>query len=318
MMRTSQSSKPVRNDNRLLSRVVFLMMAATVTITVAFGIYYYLDRYIHLGDKTPVELGIEQLEVVVAESPEDPDARLNLAQHYFENGNYSDAIQQAEQVLSVYPDDPEALFLLGVAYTESGQLNAAVKSLELLAELRSEADMAHVDQFLQATLYYLGVNYVKLSQLDQAIEVLLGALEINHNDADALYQLGLAYSSNGDHKEALEAYEKAVRLVPDFAEAYQGMAIDYDALEMSSHARYARGMSSFSVGNYGQARQELELAARELPEFTHVHLGLALTYEQQGESQLAEASALRVLELEPNDMNANFILGRLQSTQNGN
>ncbi len=312
-MRTSQISKSRKIDNRFLSRLVIWMVIAAVLFAVIFGIYYYVDRYVRFGDRSPVEMELEHLKQVAIDNPGDLGARLAIAQLYNENGDYSKAIQYAEPVLNAHPDDPASLFLLGIAYGETGQVGTAVESLERLVEIRRESPMAQVDRLLQASLYYLGANYLKLNQVDKALGVLEEALAIDGTDADALYQLGVAYSQKGEYERSIEAYQEAVRFVPDFTEAYQGMAKAYDALGLSAKALYAQGMTSFSEQEYRQAQEYLERAAQDLPDFVPVYLGLALAYEQQGDFQYAWKNVERVLELDPDNFNANVISGRLGS-----
>lgn len=312
-MRTSPVFKSRKIDNRSLGRLVVLMVIAAILMAVTFGAYYYVDRYIRFGDKSPVEVEIENLEGIVLDNPQDLEARLSIAQLYYENGDYSKAIQYAEPVLTARPDDAAPLFLLGVVYGETGQLDAAVESLKHLAQIRRESPMAQADRLLEASLYYLGANYVKLNRVDEAIEVLSEALEIDGTDADVFYQLGLAFDLKGEYEQSIDAYQSAIRFVPDFTEAYLGMAEAYDALGMASQALYAQGMMSFSTKQYQQAQQDLERAAQGLPNFVPVYLGLALTYEQQGEYGLARKNIDRVLELEPENFNANVILNRLGS-----
>jgi tetratricopeptide (TPR) repeat protein len=316
-MSTSPVYEPRRIDNRFLGRLVIFMAIAILLIAVAFGVYYYSDRYVRIGDRSPVELEIEHLEEVVAGNPQDLDARLMIAQLYYQNGEYMKALQQAETVSKARPDDSASLFILGRAYSEAGQIEAAVESLQHLAEIRRESPMARVDRVLEASLYYLGVNYIKLNKADRAIVVLSEALEIDGTDADAFYQLGLAYASEGESERSIEAYQSAVMFVPNFTEAYQAMAEAYEALGMSFQARYAYGMMSFSTKDYRQAQEDLELAIQGLPDFTPAYLGLALTYEQQGENQLALNNIERVLELEPDNFNANVIFARIHPSNGG-
>jgi tetratricopeptide (TPR) repeat protein len=313
-MRTSQVSGSSRIDNRALSRIVVLMIVAAALFAVLFGVYYYVDRYVRFGDRSPVERQIKQLEEVLASDSEDVGARLSIAQLYYENGDYSKAIQYAEPVLDAHPGDPAPLFLLGIVYSEAGQVDEAVGSLERLVAIRRESPMAQVDRVLETSLYYLGSNYLKLNRADDAIGVLKEALDIDETDADVLYQLGVAYNQKGEYERSIEAYQSAVRFVPDFTEAYQGMAKAYDALGLPSKALYAQGMTSFSSKEYGKAQQYLERAAQDLPDFVPVYLGLALTYEQQGDFGLARKNIARALELEPDNFNANVISGRLASS----
>ncbi|NIV28878.1 MAG: tetratricopeptide repeat protein, partial [Anaerolineae bacterium] len=46
-------------------------------------------------------------------------------------------------------------------------------------------------------------------------------------DADALYQLGLAYQADGQPELAVQRFQDAARLVPDFVEVYHGLVDSY-------------------------------------------------------------------------------------------
>jgi len=44
-----------------------------------------------------------------------------------------------------------------------------------------------------------------------------------HNYAEAYYNMGFAYSNKSDYDKAIECYKKAIKLNPDYVEAYYGM-----------------------------------------------------------------------------------------------
>ena len=300
------------NDPRQLSRLVKLTLAALLILIVVFGGYYYWDRYIYLGDRSPLDVDVEHLEEMVRENPEDPEARIALAQYYYESGVYEQAIEQIQQVLVAYPDNSSALFILGMSYIQSGQTETALEPLEQFATSRQESPMAQSDTTLETALYFLGQAYVQTNQPDKAIMALLKALEINHTDADALYQLGQTYAMKGQHDLAVQQYQDAVRFVPDFTEAYVGMAESYQAQGMQGHVTYALGMEAFSQKDYENARTHLESAVADLPNFAPAYLGLGLVQEQLGDLQKAQANLEHVLDLEPGDFLANHALGRIQ------
>jgi len=176
--------------------------------------------------------------------------------------------------------------------------------------------MANVDTALEAAYYFLGESYVKLNRMDEAITTLEAALHINTTDADALYQLGLAYQANGQAEKALERYHKAVRLVPNFIEAYSGMIESYTALERPDYVAYARGMQALGLQDYGTAQTHLEYAIEALPDFGPAFLGLGLVYEQKGDLQAALMVVQHALELNPGDFAAKQTLGRIQAAMN--
>jgi len=315
-MSQTYTLKSILSDNRSLRRLIWLILAALIILTVAFAGYYYWDRYVHLGDKSPIEMSTAHLEDQVRTDPSNPDARLALAEQYLQNQEFAGAIEQAQQVLNAFPDHPGALLILGVANTMAGNAQAAIEPLEQFAALRRDDPMAGVDTNLEAALYYLGYNYITINQPTQAIPVLSEALVIEPTDADAMFQLGIALAREGQHAQAIAQFYEAVRFVPDFADAYQEMAASYGAMDMPAHVLYAHGMQAFSTKSYGQARDLLEQAAGELSDFAPLYLGLALTYEQLGDLQLAQTNVERTLALEPHNFYANIIYERIQTSDN--
>ena len=299
------------NDTQLIKRLVWFAFVAVLLVVVAFAGYYYWDRYIHLGDQSPIEMNIAHLEKLARENPQDVDTRLALAQYYLENAMYAQALDQAEQVTKAYPDSDGALLITGMAYTQSGKPAAAIEPLEKFAEIHRKSEMAHIDSGLEAALYFLGEDYLKLNQPDKAVPVLTEALSINRTDADAMYQLGLAYAQQGQHEQAVEQFQHAVLFVPDFSEAYNHMAESYTALAKPDYVTYARGMAAYAKQDYSGARQQLEEAATKLPDFLLVHIGLALTYEQLGDFQHARQSYERALEIDPDNFTASNALKRI-------
>jgi tetratricopeptide (TPR) repeat protein len=300
------------NDLRPLKRLVWIAFAILLLLIVAFAGYYYWDRYVHLGDMTPLQRNIQALEKKARENPDDPSTRLALAQYYLENKMISDAIDQASQIVKAFPDNDGAYFILGIAYTQSNQPQSALEPLIRFAEAHRSSEMAKVDSVLEASLFYLGMNYLKLSQPDEAIKVLTEALTIDRTDADAMYQLGLAYAQLQQHDKAIEQFQQAIKFVPDFAEAYTQLTKSYTAISQPDYAVYARGMEAYSQRNYSQARQDLETAVEKLPDFLPARLGLGLTYEQLQDIPDAILCYQEVLAIDPHNFSANQALTRIK------
>jgi protein O-GlcNAc transferase len=299
--------------NQSLERLVRIVGVVLVVLLVVFAGFYYWDRYIHVGDMSPVELGINHMERAVRENPDDPGMRLTLVQYYLENGNNTSALEQVQQVLSAYPDNEGALFLSGIAYTNLARHEEAIQALEKFAGIRRAAEDPQLDKVLEASLYFLGENYLDLNRVPEAIQALNEAIGLDPTDADAKNLLGNAYASAGQHEQAIRSYEDAVRFVPDFSEAYQGMLESYTALSMTDYLPYAKGMEAYSAQDYSSARQYLEQAVDGLPQYAPAFLGLGLTYERQGEIQLAEESLKKALDLDPGNVLASTTLARIQA-----
>ncbi len=291
---------------------VWLVLAALITVLTMFGTYYYWDRYVHLGDKSPVQRNIEQMEQVILSDPQDPDKRVALAEYYLGAGMNQDALALSQQVLERYPEHDGALLIAGVAAARLDQPDAALVPLRHFIARRRTQPMAQADLALEAAYYYLGKSYLQLDRPQDALAALESAVSISPTDADALYQLGLAYQATGRPEPALEQYHQAVRLVPNFSEVYVGMVVSYEALGWPDHVAYARGMQAFTTRDNELAQTYLQQATAALPEFAPAFFGLGLTYEDTGQLDAAQRAMGRALQLAPDDFAIRQAFGRIQ------
>jgi tetratricopeptide (TPR) repeat protein len=299
-------------STRMLQHAAWLVLAALVAVLAVFASYYIWDRYLHTAEKSPAERNIEALEETIHQDPRDPDARIVLAESYLRTGRYAEALEQAKQVSSLYPDNPNALLIAGICYVRLDQPKAALRPLQRFIDLRRDLSLARSDTVLEAAYYYLGESYLKLDRAVDAIPVLEEALLIVPTDADALYQAGLAYQATDQPQTALERYHGAVRLVPDFTEAYQEMAGIYANLGQPGYENYALGMVAFSRQEYRQAMRYLEKAVDVLPDFAPALLGAGLVYERLGQLDKALPPIQYALELNPDDFATQQAAGRIE------
>ena len=75
--------------------------------------------------------------------------------------------------------------------------------------------------------YNNGVELFKLGYFGEAIEAFNKAIEIKPDYAEAWCNKGVALGGLERYEEAIEAYNKAIEINPDFAEAWFGKAIIY-------------------------------------------------------------------------------------------
>jgi len=304
------------SDANRLARLVWLVAGAALVILLAFAGYYYWDRYIHVGDLSPIERGAQHLEEIVRERPDEVEPRIALAQYYLDANDYEQAIDQTVQILAVYTDSAPSMYIQGLAYLRTDQVDKAEEALARFAGIRRQAATANQDRSLEASLYFLGQIYNDKGDSEMAVSVLTEALAIDRFDADAMYQLGRAYSASAEHELALAQYSNAIRFVPDFAEAYSGMVQSYTAMAMADHATYASGMEAFSLGDYERAGELLKRTVQSLPGFAPGFLGLGLTLEQLGDLDEAEINLQRALDLDHGNYMATHALGRVQQANN--
>ena len=77
-----------------------------------------------------VHQAIEQFERAVRESPNDPQARLNLGSGYYAGHNWDAALKEFQQAATIAPSLDHAHYYLGVLYAKRGDKDTARQELE--------------------------------------------------------------------------------------------------------------------------------------------------------------------------------------------
>jgi len=150
------------------------------------------------------------------------------------SAKYKDAVESLTHAVTVNPQDAIAHAKLGLAYSALGEHKPAITEFKQAIKLNRA--------FVDADSYFrLGVAYLALSDYASAIDPLKQALygvkakvlddrtkptggptEAEINDG-----LGRAYYGTGSYRQAVKAFETAVRLKPDFASAHYGLGLSY-------------------------------------------------------------------------------------------
>ena len=96
------------------------------------------------------------------------------------------------------------------------------------------------------------------------------------------YRQGNRYYSSGDYENAVLRYNKAIKLKPDYAEAYNNRGIAYDGM----------GKSKEAIADYSKA---IELK----PNDAEAYYNRGVAYDDLGESKKAIADYSKAIELKP-------------------
>ena len=150
------------------------------------------------------------------------------------SAKYKDAVDSLTQAIAVNPHDAIAHAKLGLAYSALAEHKPAITAFKQAIKLNRA--------FVDADSYFrLGIAYLAVSDYTSAVDPLKQALygvkakvledgtkstagpgEAEINDA-----LGRAYYGTGSYRQAVKAFEAAIRLKPDFASAHYGLGLSY-------------------------------------------------------------------------------------------
>ena len=108
----------------------------------------------------------------------------------------------------------------------------------------------------------------------------------------------------------------ATTFVPDFLDAYNAMALAYDAAGKPEYGDYARGMAAYSKKDYKAAIGLLSKSAQAQPGFAPTYAGLGMAYEALGDLQQAKTAYEAALQRDPNNFSAKNGLERVEKLIN--
>lgn len=229
-------------------------------------------------EKNP-EMFIEEVERQLAMRPETAISRVFLGTAYEKTGRLKEAIAEFERVLRKDPgrkDLQNKLFMLRMREESSG-----VERQESSTESAPSA-LAR------------GLRFLSQGQNEKARDALLKATREAPDDANAHYNLAIAYRNLGERNLARKSLERAISVNPSHTDAYNDLGIIY-GLE----------------GRYETAIGYFEAALKVDPKKVSVLYNFAKIYEMAGEREKAREKLREILEIDPDHKKAARMLEKL-------
>ncbi len=127
-----------------------------------------------------------------------------------------------------------------------------------------------------------GNLFAMKGQFDQAIQDFNRAIELKPDYAEAYVNRGAAHMQKGDLARAIEDYSRAIELQEDLADAYSG-----------------RGAAHRKGGDLERAMQDLNRAIELNPDLAGAYVNRGNVYCQKGETSRGIEDFDRAIELEP-------------------
>ena len=184
---------------------------------------------------------IQDLDKLIRENPDDPPHYINRGNTYFYICNYERAISDYSKFIQIYPDSAKAYLDRGDAHFCKGEYDKAIsdysKAIKIdpvyaeVYDARSnaykrigESNQAREDEDKALGLGFDPQSYVE----DSNLELIENLVQSCPKNAKVYYYRGLVRGCNGDYNLAIEDYNKALQLNPQFAPAYHKRAEIYN------------------------------------------------------------------------------------------
>jgi Tfp pilus assembly protein PilF len=182
-------------------------------------------------------------ELAKAESltPDDPQVQYYLGAAYWMRRELALAEEKFRKAVELKPDYSDAWNDLGALYMDQGRYQDAIPAFE-----HALKNVFYTTQ--ERALTNLGWSLHKLGRNGEAEAKLRDALEIAPGFPLAHKFLGVLLQERGDHRGAVDEFDRAIRLYPDDAETH-----------------LKRGLSLLRLGDRAAAREAFETAWRLAP-----------------------------------------------------
>jgi tetratricopeptide (TPR) repeat protein len=296
------------------------MFVVILTTTEIVGTRRYLG---HWADS----VSLFQYMLKLAPNSEEAVLYNNLGYAYNISGRYNEAAEVCKKAVMFDPNNPYAHNSLGLAYINLGRYKEAAEQCRQAVKIRPDYTNACVNlgyacgklgRYKEAIKTCeeiinlkpglvpmahnnLGCVYGELRQWLKAIEEYKRAIKIKPDYADAYRNLGNAYRETGRNNEAIETYKKALRIKPDYAEVDYNLGITYGRLNLWEKA----------VAIYKEA-------LKIKPNYAEAYCNLGVAYSKLRQYSEAIRACEQAIKIEPNYAMAHYDLGVIYLTVDSN
>jgi len=209
-----------------------------------------------------------------------------------QKGQLAEANRMYRQILRTVPHHFEALHFSGVIAKQTGDPERAI----LLISTALESVGTGINVHHASALCNLGACYQELQQPEQAMQCYQRAIELKPDYAIAHNNLGNAFKHLERYQEALNAYRQAINLTPDNAEAF-----------------YNAGLVLHLTGEFDTALNHFDRALSFRPHHAQTWFARGLSLQQSARFEIAIDSYNRAIDLKPDYAEAFFNLGILHN-----
>lgn len=254
---------------------------------------------------------------LVAQAPQiSPEAaeKFRQASEAMRNGNLDAAGEGFSDVVKEAPSFAEAYLNLGLVREEQGQHVEAIAHFQKAVQLKPK---------LRGANLFLGIAQYRTNQLDPALVSLRKEAAAYPKDPTAWMWVGIVALEKGSAEEATEALDKAAKLAPDNADIlyHRGRAHLAVSKESYSHmfqvdpkswrVREILAEANADAERHTDAIAEYQAAIKLAPNEPRLHEELGTEYRIAGKMQEAEEAFRRELEIDPDNVVAQYKLGVL-------
>lgn len=246
--------------------------------------------------------------------------KFRMASEAMRAGNIDAAGEGFATIVKESPNFAEGYLNLGLVREEQGRHEEAIVNFQKALRLKPG---------LRGANLFMGIAEYRTNRLDAALTALRKETVIAPKDANAWMWLGIVALEKGDGGEATSALDKAAKLSPENVDilyhrgrahlfvSKDSYARMFQADPKSWRVRQILAEANADADRHVDAIAEYEAAIQLAPREPRLHEELGTEYRTIGKMQEAEEAFRKELEIDPDNVVAQYKLGVLL-TEKGN
>ncbi len=234
-----------------------------------------------LFEHKDISSSVPWIEKAIKLNPQDPKAHLQLARMMLFMKEYPKSLEQINIVLRQNTYDPEAYFLKGMVYKDLKDTAKAISSFQtainavpdykeaivqlgqIYAQRGDSLALRYYDNAYKTDtadvfpIFAKGVFYQHQNQDAKAKEQYRKCIMIDHQYADAYYNMGFIFIKEDSIPAAYRQFDLLTKISPDDAEAYYNRGLCLKALGKTQEAISDMKQALVFDKDYKEAKQAL-------------------------------------------------------------
>ena len=216
-----------------------------------------------------------EARLAIAESPQQPEARVNEILALRMLGAREEAVQAIDSLVLLFPDYHPGRYFMGKMAIEAGRTDLAEAEFKYILTSGNSGALAKYDlssiyssripygykeeRMPGLACYELGLIEVSRGRVDSALVLFKRTSKILPDYADGWANLALAYDYKGDYQEALAAFKKSLDLKPENPVVLYNLGLTLGKTGMLSEAADVFRIAIDIKPDFAEARDKLKI-----------------------------------------------------------
>jgi predicted Zn-dependent protease len=166
-------------------------------------------------------------------------------------GDIQEDLTQFQTDIAKHQKNSLAHFGYSLSLARKGNYDDAIDQMKKALEINAFEPFFVIDL---GRIYFLARRY------PEALNILVSLESLAPNHPRRLYYLGRTQMEMGRYDDAIDAFEKTIRLYPKYTSAYQYLGVSYGKLDKLSYAHYYLGIYNTRIANLKTADFHLQKA----------------------------------------------------------